>query len=389
MPPAGFTSRNTKVLGPRARVLCHSMPPPWVLPAPCRGVRERFRIPALLPAFLRVLQTSRPASALALEGPGSSTLLPAALITGSGPGSERVPAFAVPLPRLRRLLAPAALSLPVGNRSELFCFSSGRRGTLRAMVTGANRAATARLFISPGRLLHLSSRAARPRDGDLWDTLFIQLQTELNLAAWGAWRVKHHPRARWSCARAVLVQIPNFQRWHSWRARPGRCDATRLAQGRDPCLPRACLLAHPAAELFILRRVVFSFRRVLAALAPPVPRPGASPRGSGKAGSGDSPASAGATPLPTPGAAGTNPGRAGLFHPHRDLRGSPRPRLFRGAAPSAQQRFGGTGSQLVPACPCREADLALLPRSSAAFPAHLVPRPARAAADGKAHPNED
>lgn len=280
------------------------MPPPWVLPAPCRGVRERFRIPALLPAFLRVLQTSRPASALALEGSGSSTLLPAALITGSGPGSERVPAFAVPLPRLRRLLAPAALSLPVGNRSELFCFSSGRRGTLRAMVTGANRAATARLFISPGRLLHLSSRAARPRDGDLWDTLFIQLQTELNLAAWGAWRVKHHPRARWSCARAVLVQIPNFQRWHSWRARPGRCDATRLAQGRDPCLPRACLLAHPAAELFILRRVVFSFRRVLAALAPPVPRPGASPRGSGKAGSGDSPASAGATPLPTPGAAG-------------------------------------------------------------------------------------
>lgn len=233
---------------------------PWVLPAPCHGGRERFRIPALLPAFLRVLQTSRPASALALEGSGSSTLLPAALITGSGPGSERVPAFAVPPPRLRRLLAPAALSLPVGNRSELFCFSSGRRGTLRAMVTGANRAATARLFISPGRLLHLSSRAARPRDGDLWDTLFIQLQTELNLAAWGAWRVKHHPRARWSCALAVLVQIPNFQRWHSWRARPGRCDAARLAQGRDPCLPRACLLAHPAAELFILRRVVFSFR---------------------------------------------------------------------------------------------------------------------------------
>lgn len=388
MPPAGFTSQNTKVLGPRARVLWPLDATPWVLPAPCHGGRERFRIPALLPAFLRVLQTSRPASALALEGSGSSTLLPAALITGSGPGSERVPAFAVPPPRLRRLLAPAALSLPVGNRSELFCFSSGRRGTLRAMVTGANRAATARLFISPGRLLHLSSRAARPRDGDLWDTLFIQLQTELNLAAWGAWRVKNHPRARWSCARTVLVQIPNFQRWHSW---------ARLARGKgSPGSPREGIRAFPEPVCSLIPRLSclscgawcfpsaeFSPRWHRLCPGPGHPRGARAKRGAGQ------PCQSRCHPPANPGGCGTNPGRAGLFHPHRELRGSPRPRLFWGAAPSAQQRFGGTGSQLVPACPCREADLALLPRSSAAFPAHLVPRPARAAADGKAHPNED
>lgn len=105
-------------------------------------------------------------------------------------------------------------------------------------------------WLQPGYLyplLQLSSRAAGPRAGDLWDELFIQLHTEQPR---GAWRVK-------TSSPSPLGQFWSKSQISSGGTAGGCCDAA--GEGMRG-FPGPVLFAHPTAQLFILRRVVFSFR---------------------------------------------------------------------------------------------------------------------------------
>lgn len=217
VPPAGFVPQTRRIWG--RGFFGMSL-----------GVALRVpRIPALLPASLGVSGTSRPASPWGWRALGAAPAFPPC----SGPGSELSRCLR---PRLRRLRAPAG---PGNTRS----FSASLLGGVGRSVPWL-RAQTGPL--QPG---YLYPRPAPP----LLQGFGAEARRFMGRAVYtaadgaeplgtGSLEGETPPPPR---SGSFLVQIPDFQWWHSWRVRSERWGEAGLVQGRDPCSPGARSLLIP------------------------------------------------------------------------------------------------------------------------------------------------